>query len=96
MNGLTVVIVVALIVFVFVLVNSCNRSSFAFDNSMYQEDPPSVDLQENYFKCIAKECGGNTHDYDCLEVSILIRLRPLLRHVVLLHCEFVKSSFFRC
>jgi len=38
-----------------------------FDNSEYQTYPPSVDLQEDYYGCIASECGGNTFDYGCLQ-----------------------------
>jgi len=38
-----------------------------FDNSEYQTYPPSIDLQEDYYGCIAQECGGNTFDYPCLQ-----------------------------
>lgn len=38
-----------------------------FNNSEYQTYPPSVDLQSDYYKCIASECDGNTFDYPCLQ-----------------------------
>lgn len=38
-----------------------------FNNSQYQTFPPSIDLQEQYYQCIAKECKGDTFDYPCLQ-----------------------------
>jgi len=38
-----------------------------FNNSEYQTYPPSVDIQEDYYGCIARECGGDTFDYPCLQ-----------------------------
>jgi len=38
-----------------------------FDNSDYQTYPPSVDLQSQYYNCLAKECNGDTFDYPCLQ-----------------------------
>ncbi len=67
MNGLAIVLIIGTIIVVMFMLTSCNKSLFKFDNTMYQYDPPSIDLQEDYFKCIARECGGNTHDYNCLE-----------------------------
>lgn len=37
-----------------------------FDNSEYQYGNPSQWREDYYYSCLAKECGGNTQDYDCL------------------------------
>ena len=38
-----------------------------FNNSMYQYSNPSVPREDNYYECVAEECGGNAFDYHCLE-----------------------------
>ena len=65
------VIVVVIILFLVLLNKNCGGSSgepdsFGFNNSEYQNSTPNVKRQYDYYKCIAKECGGKTHDYSCL------------------------------
>lgn len=38
-----------------------------FSNADYQTYPPSVDIQSDYYGCIANECGGDTFDYECTQ-----------------------------
>lgn len=42
-----------------------------FNNSEYQNDPLSTDLQNEYYVCLEKECGGTTYDYDCAQKCYL-------------------------
>nr|QBK85700.1 MAG: hypothetical protein LCMAC101_02950 [Marseillevirus LCMAC101] len=65
---LVIIIVGAIIVIGLIIMMSCNSNDkFKFDNSDYQYDPPPITVQNNYYKGIQNECGGNTYDYDCLE-----------------------------
>ena len=43
------------------------RDTFTFSNADYQYGNASPMKQFNYYGCVAKECGGDTHDYECLE-----------------------------
>lgn len=36
-------------------------------NAKYQYDSPNVEKEAKYYRCMQSECGGNTHDYNCLE-----------------------------
>ncbi len=38
-----------------------------FDNAEYQTYYPSVDMQSDYYQCIANECQGDTFNYSCLQ-----------------------------
>jgi hypothetical protein len=46
-------------------------------NAKYQYDSPNVVKEAKYYRCMQSECGGNTHDYDCLERC---RLKTMMDH----------------
>ena len=50
-----------------------------FSNANYQYSNPNVERQYNYYKCISDECGGNTHNYNCLEKCHLKTFRRGMR-----------------
>lgn len=69
MHGLTwLVIFILIVAFIFFLIMRNKSESYRpFNNSEYQYGNPNVEREYNYYKCISDECGGNTHDYPCLE-----------------------------
>jgi hypothetical protein len=71
-SGTALILLILLVVSVLFLVGGCgltcsSRSGFTFNNSEYQYSNPNVYRQWYYYKCLEKDCGGDTHDYDCLE-----------------------------
>ena len=65
-NGLSVLFVMFVVV-IFLMCISSQKSSFTFNNSQYQYSNANVAREYDYYKCINDECGGNTHDYLCLQ-----------------------------
>lgn len=68
-NGLMWLLLIGAAVFIFLMImmSSCKSEKMKFDNSMYQYYPPGTDQQNDYYKCLQNECGGNTYDYFCTE-----------------------------
>ena len=52
-----------------------SSDNFVFNNSQYQYGNPNVRRQYDYYKCVANECGGKTHDYPCLSICHLKTFR---------------------
>lgn len=52
------------------LISSLKRrnENYGFNNSEYQYSNPNVRKQYDYYKCIANQCAGETHDYPCLSM----------------------------
>jgi len=76
-------------------------SGVAFSNAEYQDYPPSIDLQSDYYTCIAEACGGNTFDYPCLEkchLKAFRRYMPGPDHAdwVCYDKRFNPSEYYKC
>jgi hypothetical protein len=56
-------------------ISRASMEGSAFNNSQYQNSNPNVQRSYDYYKCIAEQCGGKTHDYDCLEMCHLQAFR---------------------
>ncbi len=83
MHDAALVVLFILIVVIVLMVNKCSsrstftfnnsehqrssRSGATFNNSEYQYSNPDLTKEQFYYDCISKECGGNTHDYYCLQ-----------------------------
>lgn len=72
-----------------------------FSNADYQTYPPSVNLQSDYYTCIAQVCGGNTFDYPCLEKCHLKAFRKHMRDLdhadlVCYDKRFKPEDYYKC
>ncbi len=68
-NSLQLVIIIlgAIIAVWLIVMMSKKYDNYRFGNADYQYKPPPPTVQNNYYKGIQNECGGNTYDYNCLE-----------------------------
>ena len=64
---LFVAVIVLVLLGLVVFNNLTYVSGFTFNNSEYSYSNPDTVHEWDYYGCIKNECGGNTHDYDCLE-----------------------------
>ncbi len=66
-----VAVVICVIVVIIIIYFGTSKDKFhkfaSGNNADYQYDPPSITVQNNYYKGIQDECAGNTYDYNCLE-----------------------------
>jgi len=97
----SVVIIVVVLVFIAVVLYRPQRSGFVFDNADYEYSNPSVIKEWYYANCVAKECGGNTFDYPCLEKCHLKTFRTgmLEKDIVDMVCEPYSSNehaYYQC
>ena len=65
--SLVILIIVICVILFFVFRGSCSEN-YGFNNSEYQYSNPNVRRQYDYYKCIAEQCKGETHDYPCLSM----------------------------
>jgi len=65
-NGLGILIAL-IVILIFLVYLSSQKSGFTFNNSEYQYSNANVAREYDYYKCINDQCGGNTHDYLCLQ-----------------------------
>ena len=105
-SGATIVLLIVLVLGVFFLVGGCSlscsqKSGFTFNNSEYQYSNPDVYREWRYYKCLDKECGGNTHDYDCLEKCHLKAYRfdmdsTDIKDLVCMNYIQDEDAFYKC
>ena len=72
MTGISVLVCLILLGLILFIVGKCRLncsqiSPFTFNNSEYQYGNPNLMREWYYYKCMDKDCGGQTHDYLCLE-----------------------------
>lgn len=103
MKGIEVLLIVLFLILIGAVVfGGCSqKSGFIFDNRNYQYSNPNVDRQYHYYKCIANECAGNTHNYDCLEKCHLKTFRKGMKapDIQSRVCEPLKhdeDQFYKC
>jgi len=72
-----------------------------FNNSEYQTYPPSVDIQEQYYQCVANDCAGDTYDYPCLQRCHLKTYRrymntPDIQDWVCYYHRHNEDDYYKC
>jgi len=71
-SGTTLILLAVLVTGALFLIAGCTlkcsqKSPFTFNNSEYQYSNPDVHREWFCYKCLDKECDGDTDNYDCLE-----------------------------
>lgn len=99
-TSIFILIVLSLVV-LFLFCKYSKRSNFTFNNSDYQYSNPTIGREWNYYTCLDKECGGNTHDYDCLEKCHLKTYRKGMKGMdtkdwVCLPYADDENAYYRC
>lgn len=101
-DSVLVAVLVLLIVGLVIIIGRCKiKSSFTFNNSDYQYSNANVKREYDYYKCISQECGGNTHDYNCLEKCHLKAYRkgmlePDIKDMVCAPYVKDENAYYRC
>jgi hypothetical protein len=101
-GGATLIILIVIVIGVLFLINGCSsKSGFTFNNSEYLYSNPNLYREWWYYNCLDKECGGNTHNYDCLEKCHLKAYRmdmnaPDVKDLVCHPYFDDENAFYRC
>ncbi len=101
-NGNIILFLILVGVGILFVVGSCSyKSGYKFDNSMYSYGNPNTAREAHYYQCIKDECGGDTHDYDCLEKCHLKSYRKGMKTIdhadwVCYNYRFDEHAYYKC
>jgi len=99
-TGILLLVLIA-VVLIWVWGSCSQKSRFVFSNADYQYGNPNLGREYHYYKCLADECNGNTHDYECLEKCHLKAYRrgmkePDVKDMVCMKYRDDEHAYYRC
>jgi hypothetical protein len=99
-SGTMMIVIIVVVVVAFLVLGGC-AETFTFNNSQYQYGNPNLKREYNYYKCLQDECGGDTHNYGCLEKCHLKTYRrgmkaPDIKDLVCQSYSGDTDAYYRC